>query len=102
MKEETGLDVQLVGNPVAELPVMELRWDLIPPKFLNRHFYDGTKTHEHVDFVYFGRATTDTVRHEVEGGEIAWFSKEEIERNEVGIWPDIQKYALAALKELTS
>jgi 8-oxo-dGTP pyrophosphatase MutT (NUDIX family) len=102
-REETGLDIELIGNPQAGLPQMTGRQDLIPPKFLNRHFFDKkTGEHEHVDLVYFGRAKSADAKHEIEGGEIAWFSKEDIERNDVGIFPDIQKYALLVLEELSS
>ncbi len=102
-KEETGLDIELIGNPTAGLAAMTGRVDLIPPKFLNRHFFDkNTGEHEHVDSVYFARAKSADARHEIEGGDIRWFSKEDIEKNELGIFPDIQKYALIALKELTS
>jgi 8-oxo-dGTP pyrophosphatase MutT (NUDIX family) len=101
VKEEAGLDVELIGNPTAGLPSMPLRKDLIPPKFLNRHYFDKkTGDHEHIDHVYFGRATTFDARPEEEHAEVRWFTKEDIERNESGIWPDIQVYALAALREL--
>ena len=103
VKEETGLDIELIGNPTAGLPAMELRKDILPPKFINRHFFDKAKgDHEHVDLIYFGKAKTSGVRHEIEGGEIGWFTREEIERNDMGIWPDIRAYALVGLKELAS
>ncbi len=69
VKEEAGIDIELVGNPAAGLPHMELRQDLIPPKYLNRHFFDKkTGGHEHVDHVYFGRAKSFDVKPEEEGG----------------------------------
>ena len=98
-KEETGLDVKLVGNTTEYESVFGAR-ELIPPKFLGRHYYDSTHTHEHVDCAYFARTESDNARHEVEGGEIRWFTKEEIERNDYDIVPDVRTHALVALAEL--
>lgn len=103
VKEEAGLDVELIGNPAAGLPSMELRQDLIPPKFLNRHYFDKQKgEHEHIDHMYFARANTNEARHEIEGGDIRWFTKEDIDRNDVGLMVDIGRYATLALEELSS
>jgi 8-oxo-dGTP pyrophosphatase MutT (NUDIX family) len=100
-KEETGLDIDLIGNPLVGLPEMPLRRELLPPKFINRHFFDASRTHEHVDFVYVARSLTRDARSEEPGGEIRWFTLEEIEANDVGMWADIQMYARAALRELS-
>ncbi|OGG73161.1 hypothetical protein A3A38_03485 [Candidatus Kaiserbacteria bacterium RIFCSPLOWO2_01_FULL_53_17] len=95
-KEETGFDVELVGGP--RLPGLKNEsTDLIPPKFLNRHRFN--EVHEHIDLAYFARVVGGTVQPE-EGGQIRWFSKEEIELNEVGLHPVTQAYARAALEEL--
>ena len=99
-KEETGLDVELEGE-VKEYTSLFGARDLIPPRFLNRHYVDETRTHEHVDLAYFARAKSDVARPEEKDGEIHWFTKEEIERNDKGILPDVCLHALAALKELT-
>ena len=98
-KEESGLDVELIGQG-QEYPGSPYgSRDLIPPRFLNRHFYDTTRTHEHVNLAFFARAHSDDARHEVEGGEIKWFSREEIDGNPE-IVPDVQRHALVALDEL--
>ena len=97
VKEEIGLDIELVGNeplPAGDDPTEQ---ELIPPKFLNRHNFNAT--HEHIDLVYFGRATTDVVVPEEPGAKVRWFSKEEIEQDEA-IRPRICAYALAALDAL--
>src|ERR1700722_18560265 len=49
-KEETGLDVELVGESTDYGTRFHAR-ELIPPRLLGRHFYDESLTHEHVDFV---------------------------------------------------
>lgn len=102
-KEETGLDVELIGEVRSYDSPYNAR-ELILPRFLNRHFYDKTHSHEHVDLCYFARPISDPsqARHEIEGGEIRWFTKEELERNEENIVPDVRAHALAALKELAS
>lgn len=100
-KEETGLDIELVGKtrPYNVPPYMAR--DLIPPRFLNRHFFDASHTHEHVDSAYFAHSKSDDARHEIKGGEIRWFTKEDIENNEFDIISDVRHHALAALAELS-
>ena len=102
-KEEPGLDVELIGNPRAQ----DERWsdrgaDLIPPKFLNRHYFDETKTHEHIDCVYFGRIIGGEIRPEEGGGEVRWFTAEEIRANADGLLAGVRSYAYIALEELAS
>ncbi len=102
-KEETGLDVELVGETHSyDLP--HNARELVVPRFINRHFFDSMHTHEHVDLCFFARPISDIAeaRHEVEGGQIRWFTKEELERNEYGVVPDVRAHALAALQELSS
>lgn len=100
VKEESGLDIELIGNPIVKGPPSARRRDLIPPKFMNRHFTDETKKHEHVDLIYFGRAQTDVVKPEG-NEEFRWLTEDEVEKNDIGMTPDIQAYALAAFRELT-
>jgi 8-oxo-dGTP pyrophosphatase MutT (NUDIX family) len=101
-KEETGLDVQLVGEPLSHDSPYKAR-ELIPPKFLNRHFFDETRTHEHVDMAYFARPVSDVAAAKPEeGGELRWFTKSELEGNTANIVPDVRYHALKALEELAS
>jgi hypothetical protein len=69
---------------------------------MNRHFFDQTQTHEHVDLSFLARSDSADARHEIEGGEVHWFTKEELEKNEYDIVPDVLRHALVALKELAS
>ncbi len=98
-KEETGLDIELVGYSKKYESAYDSR-DLVAPRFLNRHFYDLTRTHEHVDCVYFATSERGDARHEIVGGEIRWFSREELEQNPYGVDLDVREHALAALKEV--
>src|SRR6185436_5266087 len=86
VKEESGLDVEIIGNPRAQdEPWSDKGRDLIPPKFLNRHYFDAAKTHEHIDFVYFARAKSGVVVPENPDGEIRWFTADEIKENSDGL-----------------
>lgn len=98
-KEESGLDVQLVGKGRTYDSAYDAR-DLIPPRFLNRHFFDATHTHEHVDLCFFARSQSSKVRHEVEGMDIRWFSKDELKAG-AEVIADVRMHALAALEELS-
>lgn len=98
-KEETGLDITLVGEKRSYNSPYKAR-ELVPPRFLSRHFFDKTGTHEHVDMAYFAHADSGTVRPEIEGGEIRWFTREEIEHNDLNIVEDVCNHALTALKTL--
>ena len=43
-KEETGLDIELIGEAHSYDSPYNAR-ELIPPRFLNRHFFDESHTH---------------------------------------------------------
>ena len=99
VKEETALDIELIGNPKAGAPNTDEIREILPPKFFNRHFVDPTHTHEHVDFVYFGRAYTRDARME-NNVEYHWLTSADIEGNKVEIPEDVKTYARIALREL--
>ncbi|HEX7651298.1 MAG TPA: NUDIX domain-containing protein [Candidatus Paceibacterota bacterium] len=97
-KEESGLDVELIG-PHSESAENDDERDLIPPRFMNRHHFRVGEPHEHVDLVYFGRAQGRDVRMEEET-DYKWFSRDDLERAD--LLPKVRYYALAALAELGS
>ena len=99
-KEETGLDVELVGDGQKSYESLFGSRDLMLPRFLGRHFFNTERTHEHIDFGYLARAQSADVRHEIEGEEIRWFSKEELEGGEFEILEDVRHHALIALAEV--
>ncbi len=98
-KEETGLDIDLVGEGKTYDSHVAAR-DLIPPRLVNRHYFDADKKHEHVDLIFLARARNGDARHEVEGMEIRWFSKEELEDKSFDIVEDVRYHALIALAEV--
>lgn len=93
-KEETGFDVELIGLPSLATEPLARSKGLLLPIFLNRHNYD--ETHEHIDFSYFARVVGGSLVPE-EGVEMRWFSREEVEKNEINLFADTRAYALAAL-----
>ena len=98
VKEEVGLEIELVGNPKLFESEDHTR-ELLPPVALNRHRVSST--HEHVTFVYFALATSDRISityAEDASEEVKWCTKEEIEG--MKLWSNIKVYALAALKRL--
>ena len=99
VKEEVGLDIELVGNPRIFESVDHGR-ELIPPVALNRHA-TNQPGHEHITFVYFARAQSDktAVTYADDASEeCRWCAKEEVEQ--MNLWPNVRHYALAALDRL--
>jgi ADP-ribose pyrophosphatase YjhB (NUDIX family) len=98
-KEETGLDVSLVGS----LPNIEVPKDttlLIPPRFMQRHRV--SETHEHISMIYFATCESDAL-NPGDGESIdnlKWFTAEELKDSKYDIREDIKFYALEALREL--
>ncbi len=95
-KEETGFDIKLIGSPQSTITISDGS-DIIPPRFLNRHH--ATETHEHIDFTYFARIVGGTEQSEEES-ELRWFTKEEIEKNDINLYESNRAYCLQALEEL--
>jgi 8-oxo-dGTP pyrophosphatase MutT (NUDIX family) len=95
-KEETGLDVELIGTTPAEYDDGDR--EVLVPLFINRHRISDT--HEHISFMYVGTSTT----REVTPGEgektdgFKWFTYGELDNPEHGILPRIVAYAKAALE----
>ncbi len=98
VKEEVGLEIELVGNPLIFDGADHTR-ELLPPVALNRHRVSAT--HEHITFVYFARAQSDktVVTYADDASEeCLWCTKEDILKME--LWSNIKEYALEALKRL--
>lgn len=93
-KEESGFDVELVGSgPAVRYP--QGSRDLVLPMYLNRHRFNDV--HEHIDFTYFARIIGGTLQPEEEGDEIRWFTREEVEHNEIGLFDVTRAHALEAI-----
>jgi 8-oxo-dGTP pyrophosphatase MutT (NUDIX family) len=98
VKEEVGLDVKLV----PEKPVLQLgdstERELMPPRFMKRHFPGGSTTHEHIVLTYFATTESDNVIPEKEDDQWKWVTRAELD--EMDLRPDIRYYAEKALETL--
>lgn len=101
VKEEVGLDVELVG----ESPVLNEKdnsyKELLPPRYMNIH--NINPTHQHVSLIYFARSTSDKVvdegREKSKGYK--WFNVEALNENKEEISESILFYAKRALECLS-
>src|SRR3989338_4155054 len=78
VKEETGLDIELVGKASSFPNEPEGYKELLPPEFLNRHKINDL--HEHITFVYFATAKSKNItqgQSEV-SDECRWFTEVEL------------------------
>ncbi len=98
VKEEVGLEVELVGEirPFnSEKPFYK---ELLPPRFMNIH--EINSTHKHISLVYFARSNSNSVIDE--GPEKSkgykWFNKKDLEENKEGLSEQTRFYALQALE----
>lgn len=104
-KEETGLDITLIGEcPFVPGSAEGQLRSVTMPRFLNRHIAQVSTGHEHVDHIYLGRSETRDVnpREEEKHCEIRWFTKEELDDSAYDLWPSTRYYARIALDELVS
>jgi 8-oxo-dGTP pyrophosphatase MutT (NUDIX family) len=96
VKEEVGLDIELIGPRLFEQNE-ENRRELISPIGLNRHRINPA--HEHVAFIYFGKSQTDNVIPEKPTDEWKWCEEGEIDALP-GIPAEVAFYAKMALREV--
>lgn len=102
VKEEVGLDVELVGSPLS-IDVHDDASDyrsVLAPRYIGRH--SVTETHEHVVAVYFARASSNILTLEKPTDRAQWVSKADIIDGKVPLVKNVRAYALAALEELAS
>ncbi len=97
VKEEVGLDVTLIPPPHWHVNIESSAHyhELIPPMFMNIH--QVSETHQHHDFIFIAKSTTDDVVPENPTDEWKWCTKKDIE-NHPDLEPRIREYALSALE----
>jgi len=96
VKEEVGLDIELIGSRLFEHDEANRR-ELISPIGLNRHHINPA--HEHIAFIYFGKSATDKVIPEKETDVWRWCEAGEINALP-GIPAEVAFYAKKALREV--
>jgi 8-oxo-dGTP diphosphatase len=95
-REETGLEVQLIGEEPALINDDER--EVMVPRFINRHRIN--ETHEHISLEYFGTSENrdiDPAEGEVRDG-FKWFSESELDDPQYGVDARVRSYAKAALE----
>lgn len=98
VKEEVGLDVELIDILRPFEQNTKDYTELIPPKFMNIHTIN--ETHRHIALTYFARATTDQVKPEKADDQWKWLDAKEL--GAMDLRPSIKYYAQKALEELAS
>ena len=110
-KEETGLDVDIIGGAQEDLfteDPSEGHMLKKPIAMLLEHIPEseerGEPAHQHMDFLFLARPLDETQRAvlaEEEGHEMRWFTREEIEAldEDREIFSNVKCYILSLLKE---
>lgn len=101
VKEEVGLDVELVGKDETARYDEDGWRSLVAPRYMNRHRIKGE--HEHATLVFFAKAATDAITQgdEEKSEECRWLTKEELEQGAIDVKDEIRFYAEKALEELS-
>lgn len=101
VKEECGLDIEIVGDTDFPGYPPESTTRLLPrPAFVDIHPIN--EKHRHVALEYFAKAKTDAIRlAEDEHDEIRWFSADELEEQQYSLRPAIKFFAKEALKNVS-
>lgn len=91
-KEESGLDIDLI-SPFDKSKTA----NLIQPVHIHLdHIKDD---HKHINLIYFGIVKDgDCLEIDDEGKELRWFSKEELEKE--NLLPSVKEWATEALNQL--
>lgn len=109
-KEETGLEVTLVGVVPSVFDGGGYK-NLLVPRFMNRHDFSTnvkspyiTPGHEHIDLVYFGTSATRTLSPSPQEKQcdIRWFTESELDDPSFNLFSSVKFYARTALRELAS
>ncbi|MES2224117.1 MAG: NUDIX domain-containing protein [Patescibacteria group bacterium] len=100
VREEVGLEIELVGNKGEYQTNDPLYHELIGPRYMGRNRI--SPTHEHIPLVYFARSKSDTINAQYEGDrsdDCVWATLEDLEK--MDLVPNVKFYAIEALKELS-
>lgn len=96
VKEETGLDVELVHDPtlIASENAIEL------PRPRHILLENINPYHQHIDFIYFARAfSAEIIPDEGESTEVRWFSAAEL--SDPNLTEDVRVLAREALHAIS-
>ncbi|MEK6889563.1 MAG: NUDIX domain-containing protein [Nanoarchaeota archaeon] len=98
VKEEVGLDVELIGKK-ENFQITDNFSELITPEFVNRHRINNN--HEHITLVYFAKSKSDNIIEENEESKgYKWFSLEELDDSSFNLREHVKFYAKSALNKI--
>jgi len=100
VKEEVGLDVELISLDGLLDTNLDIYTHLVAPVFMNKHKINDT--HSHVTMVYFAKFKDGEIKqgeNEVSDG-VGWFSAEELDSLD-NINDTVREYAKAAIREVS-
>lgn len=96
VKEEVGLDIELIPPPQFKSVVSKDYIELIPPYFMSIHKINDT--HRHIGMEYIAVSKTDNVIPEHPDYVWRWLTKDDIEKEVVSIADRVKDFALKALE----
>jgi len=105
VKEETGLEVMLVGPVDWKAKPTVTNQDLVPPVFVNRHAIN--EHHDHSAFIFVATTKTTAVQAEnaAEETECRWCTKKELDellKTDSRLQPETHRNACYALEVVTN
>ena len=95
--EEVGLEVEILDDFKSETSFENLSEDLPQPFNINLHRIE--EGHWHLDFQYLVRPVNEVGEKEYSDEDIKWFSREELENEDLEMPENARKTALKALEE---
>jgi 8-oxo-dGTP pyrophosphatase MutT (NUDIX family) len=113
-KEETALDVEIIGEATTDLFAGNPHEGLMLKKPIAMLLENipasparGESAHQHMDFLYLARPLNENqvlTLAEEEGRELRWFTKQEIEalNEETEIFANVKAYIVSILKNGTN
>lgn len=98
IREECGLEVKLLSQPLPRVPDATGIKFLPVPAYFDIH--EITDEHRHQNLVYFGTSSTDkAILAEREHDALRWFTVQDLDEPSWKIWPSVKFYAKEAIKQ---
>lgn len=99
VKEETGLEVEIADDFRPDMK-FENEWAENLPEPVNVNVHQVEEGHWHVDFLYVVRIRNETEEYEYDDEEMKWFSRAELENEDLEMPDNARKVALKVLEYL--
>ncbi len=97
-KEESGLNIRLMGHRPMIAPMNEHLHELIPPLYMQNERIGPD--HEHIDAIFYATSdSADLTPDHHEASIIGWYTKEDLDQ--LPLQNDVKAYAIEALEMLS-